>query len=83
MPKKREKNEFEYYRGQIRELEKKNRSLEKQLKQTSKYPKVERLPKEEPNKLICSSCGKGELSVFSILDKTFTTCKLCGDRKKI
>jgi len=83
MPKKREKSENEYYKGLVRELEKENRQLHRELKTLKKYPKAERLPKEEKKALICSSCGKGELDVFSVLDKTFTTCKLCGDRKKL
>ncbi|HUM42306.1 MAG TPA: hypothetical protein PKI14_05090 [Fervidobacterium sp.] len=31
----------------------------------------------------CEACGKGHLEMFEILDRVYSTCNTCGDRKKV
>ena len=91
MPKTRESDPSEFYKKQIRELKKQIRQLQQQLKQ---YQKYERSQEEDvstdtedtqPKQIEspCLDCGKGKLKYFEIVGKVFTTCDICGDRKRI
>lgn len=90
---KRDKNEVEHLRGELRELQKQNRQLRKQLKHLEKRDHLNELnePEEpiekiEPKvKIRCTACGKGFYDEFEILDKVFGTCNIptCGDRKRL
>lgn len=94
MPKKQERNSEEWYKGQIRELQKEVRQLRKQLKSYEKYSRAQdeefgndtedTMPKNiKPVVAICHECGKGKLSTFEIVGRIFETCNICEYRKKI
>lgn len=86
----KERSSDEYYRAQIRGLEKECRALRKQLKQ---YEKMEHnLHKEDlgpdenddsDHPVKCMSCGKGVLNSFTIGPRVISTCSVCGVRKTV
>lgn len=95
--KQRTSTELEHYKGLVRELEKENRSLKKENKELSKQKHIF-IDKTDDNdidhsnedtyielkpKKRCSSCGKGFLEEFEIMNKIFATCNICGERNKI
>lgn len=94
---RRTHSESESYKGVIRELQKENRQLKKELRQYIKredlyennkdeiHEVIEKQKKtEESSKRIkCQSCGKGYLDVVEIMNRVFGTCVICGDRKKL
>jgi hypothetical protein len=94
--KRRTGTELEHYKGLIRELEKQVRSLQRENKELSKQKHIfidktsdeietssEDTFVELKPKARCSSCGKGFLEEFEIMNKIFTTCNVCGERKKV
>lgn len=96
MPKKRSKSSDEWYRGRIRELERENRALKKQLKQLEKKEHffdegqdIEIASDSEDTfpdlkaKTPCHSCGKGFIEEFEIMGRIIGTCNICGDRKRL
>jgi cytochrome c-type biogenesis protein CcmH/NrfG len=92
MPKKRDKNSDEFYRGRIRELEKENRQLLKRVRQLEKTEHMfeeallsdeEIVIEEVPKKRMCKHCYKGTLKEYTVLDRVFEECDLCEYRKKI
>ena len=90
MPKRREKSPEEYYKGKLREAQKEIKQLKQEIKQYKKYEQSqdEELPTDSedtfiPKPVKCNHCGKGELTIFEILGRTFSTCTLCGERKKL
>lgn len=91
MPKKRSKNPDEYYRGQIRELQKENRQLQKRIRQLEKSEHVfEAMLDEEPIEYdvtplqkLCLDCGKGKIKEINILDRIFEECSVCDYRRKV
>ena len=92
MPKKREKNPEEYWKGKHREVTKENQHLKKRIRQLEKtehmYEDVIMGEKEveyEEFKLnrYCEYCGKGKLKEINILDRIFEECDTCDHRKKI
>lgn len=93
MPKKREKNGEEFWRGKCRELAKEVRQLKKQLRY---YQRQENYSQDEevsydsedthPTEItrnICQHCGKGELKTFEIIGRWFEECNVCDHRKKL
>jgi len=94
MPKKRSKSGEEFWRGQVRELQKENRALKKQLRQ---YEKFELSQDEEIitdtedtyvelkklTKCLSDSCGKGIYVEMELMNKVFGTCNVCGDRRRL
>lgn len=94
IPKRREKNSDEYYRGKVRELEKENRALRKRLKQLEKNHHIyedlklndepEEIEIRKPKKILCPSCNEGELFVaMSFDDKDIIGCTSCHYKKSI
>ena len=96
MPKKRERSEVEYYRSIIRELEKENRKLKKELKYHTKREELYENNREEIHEVLenkkeikvkklkrCDDCSKGFLEEIEIMNKVFGTCNICGFRKKL
>lgn len=93
MPKKKERNSDEFYRSKIRKLEKQVRELQRELKyyERREHHFEEIVLKEEDNelveiskKIVCTDCGKGELTVvLSLHDKNILECNLCYFRKAI
>lgn len=97
--KRKNKNEYEYLRGEIRDLQKENKRLRQQLKQFDKskhiyhdvisdYEEmlsqhVEIEPVESKKKTNCSECHQGIMEEFEIMDKIIGTCNNCGFRKRI
>lgn len=83
----KERNSDEYYKAQIRALEKENRSLKKQLKQLERMEQnFHKEPDDEEDEdeftpVLCKECGKGSLNIFTIGPRTISTCSLCGTRK--
>ena len=72
-------------RKQIRKLEQKIRSLEKELgysqnKDTSKKYNKKQEVELEPN---CIECARGFLREISLVGRTFIVCSVCDYRKKI
>jgi len=85
MPKKKERNSEEFYRGKLREAEKQIRDLQRQVRSLEKVghikpAKIE--PKEEIS-LLCPECGKCEIDVVEMVGRIFHSCKCCGYRKKV
>lgn len=92
VPKKRDKSPEEFFRGLLREANKRIRQLEQEVKSLRKY---ERSQDEEvvvdeedtyPDKkplIRCDSCSKGFYEEFEIMDKVIGTCNVCGDRKRL
>jgi len=93
VPKKKERNEGEYYRGRIRELEKENRQLHKQIKYLEKnqhmYEEIilgdkDAAFEETPEKpQCCPECGKGSIKTINIIGRVFIECDTCHYRKKV
>lgn len=91
MPKKREKNAEEFWKGKCRELEKEVRQLRRQLKELQKskhiYEDIKIDEPTEPETVIkykkCVECGKGHIEIKTILDRTFEECDTCNYRKKV
>ena len=95
--KKKQKNEAEYYRGEIRALKKENRHLTKRVKQLERYEKDQindlmdvSIDEEMEGEDItikkidmCTSCGKGQLIYLDIIGRLFSTCPVCEERKKL
>lgn len=92
MPKTKERDGVEYWKGKFREVQKENQHLKKRIRQLEKnehmYEEVilgdkevafEETVREEP----CFECGKGKLKVFNVLDRIFVECNICNYRKKI
>jgi len=93
VPKKKERSEGEYYRGKIRELEKENRHLHRQLKYMEKNQHIyediilgdkEAAFEEKTEKQqCCPECGKGKIKTINIIGRIFIECDTCHYRKKI
>lgn len=97
IPKRREKNSDEYYRGKIRDLEKQNRALRKRLKQLEKNSHIyedllledEESPEKElevkkVTKIYCPECSNGTLEiVMSFDDKDIFSCTECHFKKSV
>jgi hypothetical protein len=96
MPKKKDKDGAEFWRGKYRELEKEVRQLRKQVKYFSNRDHLnektqydEEIIKDSedtsPLKRLkrCPDCYKGYMEEFEILGKCFGTCNICGYREKL
>jgi hypothetical protein len=94
MPKKRSKTAEEWLRGQVRELKKENRHLEKELKALKKKesafdgpPLPSRYKKEEEEyHLPCTSesCGKGQYKeIMDLNGRLYGKCDVCGVSKRL
>ena len=95
--KQRTNTELEHWKGLVRELEKENRSLKRENKELSKQKHIfidktdsddidmssEDTFTELKLKKRCQECFKGYLDEFEIMNKIFSTCPTCGDRKKV
>ena len=95
MPKKKERTPDEHFKGQIRELEKEIRRLRQQLRQYEKYERSQEddgmvkdsedtyasLPKL--HKCQSDSCGKGVYVEIELLGRTYGTCNVCNERKRL
>lgn len=84
--KTKERSSGEYYRSQIRDLEKQVRSLQRQLKYYEKQEhNMHKLPDEPEEKedapIYCPSCRKGHIDVVVVANRSIINCKLCGFRK--
>lgn len=91
MARKKSHKENEDLLGEIRSLEKSNKELKRQIRQLQRQLEKDSSV-EEDNEIpelpigkqdLCNSCGKGKVTVFEIMNMIFTTCQLCGERKKI
>ena len=90
MAKSREGKDSEFYLSQIRSLKKENKQLQQRLKVLERKEHIfdqppleaEDFAPPEPLQRKCDSCGKGTLEVFEIIGKVFSTCNVCGERKK-
>lgn len=97
MPKKRAKSGEEWLRGRVRELEKENRALKRQLKFIEKKEHIfdendqdeevvtdsEDTYPELKSKIPCNDCGKGFLIEYEIMGKIIGTCGICNHRERI
>lgn len=92
MPKKRDKNGEEFYRGKLREAQKQIRELQRKVRELEKSQHIyeDILFEEEPEqveppkrKRTCPECGKGHLTTVDIIGRVFEKCDVCEYRKKI
>jgi len=85
MPKKKERNSEEFYRGKLREADKQIRDLQRQVRSLEKtgHIKKTKIEVKEPEPLMCTECGKGEIKIVEVVGRTFHTCDCCGYRKKV
>jgi predicted nucleic acid-binding Zn ribbon protein len=87
LPKKRDKNGEEFYRGKLREAQKQIRNLQRKVRELEKsqhmYEEIlfDEEPEEQPK--TCPECGKGHLTTVDIVGRVFDKCDVCGYRKKI
>ncbi len=91
--KNKDHNELKLLRERIRDLEKEQRKLLKQLsyfKKRDHMNDIEPLTQEDiieaeqkrDDRIPCECCGKGKYDVFEIVGKIYGTCDICGERKK-
>jgi predicted RNase H-like nuclease (RuvC/YqgF family) len=90
MSKSRNKNgsELEYFRGRVKNLERENRRLKRQLKHFERknyhfenvIEEASDDVRERPNK--CNECGKGTLIVYDFKHLVVTTCDICDYQTK-
>lgn len=92
MAKRKEKNPEEYYKGIIRQLEKRIRQLESELKfYRNQFESTILVRKSEKNiekkvdkkEILCHSCAKANLNLVDILGRQFLVCPVCKARKKL
>lgn len=92
MPKNKERDGIEFWRGKVRELQKENVSLKKEIRRLQKtehlYEEVilgdrDAAFEEVVHEPTCISCGKGKIKTINILDRIFQECSVCHYRKKI
>lgn len=95
MAKVKERSGEEFYRGKLREANKKIRQLERRIKDLERHAHIfvknqdeemntdteDTYPRKDPD--LCKECGKGKLETIDIIGRIFQVCQLCGDRKKI
>ncbi len=96
MARSKDKDGVEFWRGKFRELQKENRSLQKQLKQLEKYERPyvgqddsevvsgseDTMPKAVKY-IPCPHCGGGRLRHFELIGRMYEECIECNYRKKI
>lgn len=95
MPKKREKNSEEYYRGIIRSQKSEIRNLKKRIKQLERREhfhednaleeEIEEIIAELPKSNICPECYKGQLVEYNVVGRHWLECNQCDydTRKKL
>ena len=93
MPKKRDKNGEEFYRGKLREAQKQIRELQRKVRELQKSQHIYEdilfdaditEDVEQPvRKRSCPNCGKGKLDKVEIIGRVFEKCDICDYRKKI
>ena len=87
MTKKKHGRPREFEKGQIRELKKRIRQQEQEIKQLQKELGYNQNRSKFPAKVKekdldqCESCGKGTLKVADLGIRTITTCTICPYRK--
>lgn len=88
--KRKERNEYEYLRGQIRKLESENRQLRKRLKQLDKKSHfyedlIDAVAEDITMDNNCKKCRSGILRHVDLKYAQFLVCANpeCQDRKKI
>lgn len=88
--------EIEHLRGLVRELQKENRSIKKEIRRFEKYEQnsqdenliggSEDTYPELETKLTknCQSCGKGKvIETLQVFDKCYGKCNICGIHERI
>lgn len=90
MPKRKDKDPMEFYKGQLREKDKLIRSLERRIKELEKHQHCQETEYTndtedtfKPLPKTCSTCGKGKIEIIDIIGRIFERCDLCGERKKV
>jgi hypothetical protein len=92
LPKKKDKDPAEFFRGKLREKDKLIRSLEKRIKELEKHlqpqDNSEVIADTEdtiPKLQMCDSesCNKGVMREFEIIGKIYGECVICGNRKRL
>lgn len=86
---RKNRSEVEFLKGKIRELEKRNRQLERivgHLKKSEHLFYEAPIEQEEDEKkdspLTCQECGKGKIEVLCLLDRVYHQCSLCDYRER-
>ena len=93
MPKNRERNEAEYFKGIIRSLKSEVRNLRKRLRELEKTEaqyidavngmyEGDIEPTIEPKQETCPDCSKGSLQEVIVLNRAFKRCSVCNWRSK-
>ena len=85
---RKERSETEYLRGQVRELEKENRSLKKRLRQLDKRSHlyediIEAVAEDIIVEEKCPTCKTGKHSVLDLKHVRFMICSDCDYRKRL
>lgn len=96
MPKRREKDPLEFYKGKLREANKRIKQLEQEVKALRKHEHQYEISQDEETKTDsedtfielkpltrCEDCGKGYMEEFEIMDKVYGTCNVCSHRKRL
>ncbi len=95
MSKPKESKNVEFYLGQIRQLQKENKQLNRIIKSLKKQQhlyhdnKLDDIDDVESEILLppktkrCPDCCKSNLIEFELIGRKFERCDLCGFRKKI
>jgi hypothetical protein len=97
LPKKKDRTAEEFYRGQIRELQKQNKALRRQLKELGKKEHMYDVTLAENQELLaeqevieiqkvakCVKCHEGNLKLVLSLDsKDIFSCDHCDYKKTV
>lgn len=91
MPKRKHRDEAEFYKGQLREKDKEIRALQRRIKTLEKQEHIYNGVVEdlidainEENKVNnkCKMCSDGILEVLDLKHVIYETCNSCGYKKK-
>lgn len=95
MAKVKERSGEEFYRGKLREANKKIRQLERRIKDLERHAHIFIKDQDEEietdsedtypklDNKYCPDCGKGKIETIDIVGRIFETCPICKYRKKI
>lgn len=89
MAKSKHAKDEEFFRGKIRELEALVKALKRRIRQLEKQQhlydnKDDEIEEKAPSRQIdwCPMCSKAEVEEFTVANRIFKRCNLCGYRSK-
>lgn len=87
MPKTKERNEVEWYKGRIREMRLEIRRLKQRIKELEKKRHLNKQKAKEEelsnSANLCKVCGKAEMEEHNFTHVVIMICPLCNNRERI